>query len=83
MAWPSSTLNETDNVSLTCTYEGNPYPRSITWKKNSKIVSHDVTYKILNISRLDNGLYTCNVFNSIGNGVAKVHIRVLCKYFLP
>lgn len=71
------------NVTLTCTYDSNPYPKYVTWTKNSKNISHDDTYKILNTSREDNGLYACNVFNSIGNDVAKVHIMVLCKYLTP
>ncbi|OPL32794.1 hypothetical protein AM593_03913, partial [Mytilus galloprovincialis] len=74
-ALPSSELNEKDNISLSCTYDSNPCPSFITWTKNQNIISHDAEYTKINISRDENGLYVCNVSNSIGYGVAKIQIN--------
>ncbi|CAC5385923.1 unnamed protein product [Mytilus coruscus] len=78
-ALPSSELNEKDNMILTCTHESYPYASFITWTKNGNGISHEAEYQKLNVSREDNGLYVCNVSNTIGYGVDKVQISVYCN----
>lgn len=82
-ALPSKELHEKDNISLTCTHESYPYANFITWTKNGNAISHEAEYQKFNISREDNGLYVCNVSNTIGYGIDKVQISVYCKYFTP
>lgn len=78
-ASPSSELNENDNMSLSCTYESNPYSSILTWTRNGRIISHYPEYNQFNIPRDYNGLYVCNVSNEIGYGIDSVQISVFCK----
>lgn len=78
-ALPSEKLHEKDNIKLTCTHESYPNASLITWTKHGIPISNKAVYQKHNVSREDNGIYVCNVSNTIGYGVDKVQISVYCK----
>ena len=79
------TVNESDNVSLTCDASGIPDP-TIKWTKvgESHVLYVGPTYTIVNISRVAGNTvqYQCSVSNGVQSPVYdRANITVQCEYF--
>jgi hypothetical protein len=67
---PETIVTRGDNVTLTCTAEGNP-PPSIIWLSNTSIISSGPSFTLTNVQPSDSGIYQClaqlavHPFNSI------------------
>lgn len=59
----------TDNITLNCTGNGNPQPTYVWLKKglNDSILSNKSIYVIEDVIRNNSGVYICEVYNSIGD----------------
>lgn len=76
--------NEWEMKKLCCYVDSNPTPISTRWLNGIKelLVTHNVSYAcytIKNISRYDQGNYTCIAENVIGSGSVTVVLKVKCK----
>ena len=87
----SETKKEGENTSLSCNATGNPKPTISWYKDDTKInagadsrvsISEDDTQlTITNVSRNDDGQYTCVASNSLGNSTSNsATLTVQCKY---
>ena len=79
------TVNEGENVSLTCDASGLPNPM-ITWTKvgESKVLFVGRTYTIVNISRVAGNTlqYQCTASNGVEHPVYdRANVTVQCEYF--
>lgn len=76
------TLNETNDVTLSCTASGKP-PPNVTWTKAddvSNVLSWSSSVELKNITRKQEGLYRCTADNGLGEAESSVRIVVQCKY---
>ena len=77
----NQTLNESNDVILSCNATGTP-PPNITWSKSS---DQDTNFNLgsllplRNISRTQDGLYWCTAENGAGKSTASVRVIVQCK----
>ncbi|VDI26504.1 cell adhesion molecule 1 [Mytilus galloprovincialis] len=76
---------EGDTKKLCCCIESYPSPTITRWLKGSQeiMVAYNVTdvcYTINNISRYDQGVYTCTAENIVGGGSNTTVIKVKCKF---
>ncbi|CAG2210313.1 unnamed protein product [Mytilus edulis] len=60
---------KTDQINLTCTAIGNPEPKYIWFKQDTKrnILSETITYVIEDVNSNNSGIYTCEAYNIINN----------------
>ena len=75
------TLNESNDVILSCNATGNP-PPNVTWSKSGEQdnnVHLGSLLQLRNISRAQDGLYWCTAENRAGKSVASVRVIVQCK----
>ena len=87
----NTTEQEGNNVTLSCTVDGNPKP-SISWIKDVSPVSTSGNPRIsfgtdnkqliiTNVNRSDHGEYQCVASNSLGNATSSAAtLNVQCKY---
>ena len=76
---PDTTVNETDNLNLTCMATGVPAP-FVSWVKvSSGQRTNGSLLQLTNISRSQAGEYRCEASNECGNAVETVNITVPCK----
>ncbi|XP_068733723.1 limbic system-associated membrane protein-like [Montipora capricornis] len=81
---PNQTVNESNDVRLSCHASGTP-PPSITWSKASneeKTLNSSTVLSLKNINRNQDGLYQCIANNGPGKAIASVRVTVHCKYRL-
>lgn len=82
-------VNAADTVSFCHQVQGTPTP-SIQWEHNNKQLLHsarvkitndgiNVSLTILDVGRLDEGVYTCTALNSLGSMSAQTKLVVLGK----
>lgn len=76
--------HEGKKIELCCYVDSNPTPLSTRWLNGIKelLVTHNVSnacYKIQNVSRYDQGNYTCIAENVIGSGSVTVVLKVKCE----
>lgn len=79
---PNQTINETDDVTLSCQAKGIPSP-TITWLKaddEKKNLSSSSELSLKNINRDQDGLYLCIANNRAGKAIAYVAVAVHCEY---
>ncbi|KAM7440128.1 hypothetical protein ABFA07_010622 [Porites harrisoni] len=72
------TLNETDDVTLSCTASGKP-PPNVTWTKADdvgNVLSWSSSLELKNITRKQKGLYRCTADNGLGKAESSVRIVV-------
>lgn len=80
----NQTLNESNDVTLSCNVTGTPLP-NVTWSKTG---NQDNKFNpgsflpLRNISRGQDGLYWCTAENGAGKSTASVRVTVQCKYEL-
>ena len=75
------TLNESNDVILSCNATGIP-PPNVTWSKSGdqdKIFHLGSLLPLRNISREQDGLYWCTAENGAGKSIASVRVIVQCK----
>lgn len=60
---------KTDNITLTCTANGNPKPQYIWFKENNSnnVISRTNHYVIDDVIRNNSGIYICESYNNINN----------------
>ena len=76
---PDKTVNETDNLNLTCMATGVPSP-FVSWVKvSSGQRTNGSLLQLTNINRSQAGEYRCEASNECGNAVETVNINVPCK----
>ena len=76
---PDKTVNETDNLYLTCMATGVPLP-FVSWVKvSSGQRTNGSLLQLTNINRSQAGEYSCEASNECGNAVETVNIAVPCK----
>ena len=76
---PDKTVNETDNLNLTCMATGVPSP-FVSWVKvSSGQRTNGSLLQLTNINRSQAGEYRCEASNECGNAVETVNIAVPCK----
>ena len=77
---PDKTVNETDNLNLTCMATGVPLP-FVSWVKvSSGQRTNGSLLQLTNINRSQAGEYRCEASNECGNVVETVNIAVPCKF---
>jgi hypothetical protein len=86
------TLNETDDFLLFCEYEANPNSlETVRWLLNGRPLNinqsrydggnpEQTALLVKNATRLDSGLYTCELTNTIGTGMSENSISVNIQY---
>ena len=77
----NQTLNESNDIILSCNATGSPSP-NITWSKSSDQDTNFVLGSLLplrNITRAQDGLYWCTAENGAGKSMASVRVIVQCK----
>lgn len=62
-------------VELNCSSEGLPYPE-VTWKNSSLTVSSSAHLKLKNVSKADEGVFSCWAVNEYGRDQHEVSIQV-------
>ncbi|XP_068685522.1 hemicentin-1-like isoform X2 [Montipora foliosa] len=75
---PNQTVNESNDVRLSCHASGTP-PPSITWSKASneeKTLNSSTVLSLKNINRNQDGLYLCTAINGPGKAIASVRVTV-------
>ena len=76
---PDETVNEIDNLNLTCMATGVPLP-FVSWVKvSSGQRTNGSLLQLTNINRSQAGEYRCEASNECGNAVETVNIAVPCK----
>ena len=76
---PDTTVNETDNLNLTCMATSVPLP-FVSWVKvSSGRRTNGSLLQLTNISRSQAGEYRCEASNECGSAVETVNITVSCK----
>lgn len=78
-------VREGETKKLCCCIESYPSPTVTRWLKGSQEIKvaynvTDVCYTINNISRYDQGIYTCTAENIVGNGSSSTVLQVKCKF---
>ena len=76
----NQTVNETNDVSVSCKATGTP-PPNITWTKDGnkdKILNSSSIFSLKNISREQHGLYWCIADNGLNKAFASASIIVQC-----
>ncbi|XP_052079698.1 hemicentin-1-like [Mytilus californianus] len=79
-------INEGKTKTLCCYVDSNPIPISTRWLNGSQemLVTHNVAktcYTIKNVSRYDQGNYTCIAHNTIGNGSFTTLLQFKSNYY--
>ena len=77
----NTTLNESDDVILSCNATGSP-PPNVTWSKSGhqdKNFHLGSLLPLRNIGREQDGLYWCTAENGAGKSIASVRVIVQCK----
>ena len=77
----NQTLNETNDVTLSCLATGKPRPY-VTWSKDGNlgnILNSSSTLVLKNITKEQGGLYRCTADNGFGKAESAVRIIVQCK----
>ncbi|XP_068686464.1 hemicentin-2-like isoform X2 [Montipora foliosa] len=75
---PNQTVNESNDVRLSCHASGTP-PPSITWSKASneeKTLNASTVLSLKNVNRNQDGLYLCTAINGHGKAIASVRVTV-------
>ncbi|CAC5423606.1 unnamed protein product [Mytilus coruscus] len=77
-------INEGETKKLCCYVDGNPTPTSTKWLNGSQeiLVTHNVAktcYTIKNVTRYDEGNYTCIAYNAFGNGSITTVLQFKCN----
>lgn len=80
-------MNEGETKILCCYVDSNPSPTSTRWLNGSQeiLVTRNVTETcctIENVSRYDQGNYTCKAENIVGIGSVTIVLEVKCRYNL-
>lgn len=78
-------VNEGTNVSLCILVDSNPAPFVFRWSKGrteliNKTSMTSSCYTLSNITRKENGNYTCTAENEIGQGSISTTVLVECKH---
>ncbi len=76
-----ASYNEGSSVDISCTASGLPVP-DVQWIRNGTVKSSGKKTAFMtfnNISRADDGLYTCRANNSAGTGEQHMILVVNCK----
>lgn len=74
-------VEEQENVTFTCSANGDPMP-NITWSKENgnlpvnRSVETQGSLLLLNLSREDSGNYTCNATNAVGSILSSAELFV-------
>ena len=57
-------------------------PLTYSWKKNKSYIKQQGNILLLHkVDRIDSGLYSCEVFNSVGSQISNaVNLSVSCKF---
>lgn len=80
----SSNVIEGNAIVLYCSIESNPKEVNISWFKSDTQgdihVGTGVNLRLNVITRRDSGFYVCIAANTVGKGVSKTSITVMCKY---
>ncbi|XP_065728196.1 vascular cell adhesion protein 1 isoform X4 [Phocoena phocoena] len=82
---PSTSLQEGDSVTMTCTSEGLPAPQ-IFWSKkldngNLQLLSENATLTLIAMRMEDSGIYMCEGVNLVGKDRKEVKLIVQEKMF--
>ena len=80
----NQTVNETNDVKLSCRATGTPAP-NVTWSKagnENNILSSNSFFTMTNISREQDGLYWCTADNGLSKAVASTRITVQCRHHI-
>ncbi|XP_059998429.1 vascular cell adhesion protein 1 [Lagenorhynchus albirostris] len=82
---PSTSLQEGDSVTMTCTSEGLPAPQ-IFWSKkldngNLQLLSENATLTLIAMRMEDSGIYMCEAVNLVGKDRKEVKLIVQEKMF--
>lgn len=76
--------NEGNNLTIACTWDSYPSTMATIHKEDKHIKSHCdqllCSFTLKNVSRNDNGLYTCSGKNIIGKGQSNISVIVQCEY---
>ena len=80
-------VEEQENVTFTCSADGDPLP-NITWSKENgslpenRSVEADGSLLLFNVSREDSGNYTCNATSGLGSilSSAKLFVHSVLKF---
>lgn len=80
-------IHEGEMKKLCCYVDSNTAITSTKWFNGSQeiLVTHNVTetcYTFENVSRYDQGLYTCTAENIAGSGSTTTVLQVKCKNFV-
>lgn len=80
-------MHEGETKKLCCYVDSNTAITSTKWLNRSQeiFVTHNVTETCCtfeNVSRYDQGLYTCLAENIVGSGSITTVLQVKCKYFV-
>ena len=83
----NTTVNESDVAEITCGGYGNPEPE-VTWSRSEKVLSNsnrisiiDGKLRIRNVTRKDEGLYSCTVENYLQSKNISVYLTVQGETF--
>ena len=75
-------VEEQENVTFTCSADGDPMP-NITWSKENGLLAVNRSVEIegnlllVNVSREDSGNYTCNATSEVGSILSSAELVVL------
>lgn len=77
-------INEGETKKLCCYVDSNPPSTLVRWYKGNKYILKEQNkskscYPIEEVSRYDNGNYTCFADNEIGRDSASIVLKVKCK----
>lgn len=80
-------IKEGKTKKLCCVVDSSPSPISTRWINGSQqiLVTHFVAetcYTINNVSRFDQGNYTCIAENIVGSGSITTVLKVKCKFMI-
>ncbi|CAC5423607.1 unnamed protein product [Mytilus coruscus] len=78
-------IHEGETMNLCCYVDSNTAITSTSWLNGSQeiFVTHNVAetcYTIKNVSRYDQGIYTCIAHNAIGSGSMTTVLQVKCEF---
>lgn len=84
LIYPSESVNEGVNVTITCTTYSNPPPEIILKKvypyNKTILSSKNGTFTLYNVTRNDTGKYLVNVSNEAGTDIEVIEIAVIGRY---
>ena len=75
----NQTVVESNEAVLVCAYEGNPTPRVI-WIAPNGTEYEGSRLKLPSVSRINSGLYRCNVTNAVGSETRRAYLDVQCEF---